>query len=241
MFETPETDAGAASPHRLDPVDEIAAGIWRWTARHPEWQPDVEWAREVASFALAVEDALVLVDPLVPDEVWPRLDELAARHASVAALITIPYHVRSSEQVLERYGAKASVWGHHPAVARRLHDGSVLLPVEPGATLPGGADAFTIGSPRRQEQPLWFPSLRALAFGDAIVGVEGTLRVWVWDAVDTRKRQAWYRNRFVPTLAPLLELDPEHVLVTHGPPIVGGGRDALAQAIAGEPWHYRSF
>src|SRR5205823_15055879 len=45
-------------------VDEIAAGIWRWTAPHPEWQPDAEWGREVASFAFAVDETLVLVDPL---------------------------------------------------------------------------------------------------------------------------------------------------------------------------------
>jgi hypothetical protein len=219
-------------------VEEIARGIWRWTARHPEWQPDVEWAREVASFAFAVGETLVLVDPLVPDEVWPRLDALAERRAAVATLITIPYHVRSSEEVLARYGARASVWGH-AAVARRMRDGSALRPLEPGAALPGGAEAFAIGSPRREEQPLWFPSHRALAFGDAVVGVEGALRVWMWEVVDTPKRKAWYRGRFVPSLEPLLDLDVEHVLVTHGPPIVGGGREALREALTADPWHYR--
>jgi hypothetical protein len=214
-------------------VEEIARGIWRWTARHPEWQPDVQWAREVASFAFAVDETLVLVDPLVPEEVWPRLDALAQGLAGVAAMITIPYHTRSAEQVLERYGAKAGVWGH-AAVARRMRDGSALRAVEPGAALPGGAEAFAIGSPRRHEQPLWFPSLRALAFGDTVVGVEGALRVW--EVVDTPKRKAWYRDRFIPSLEPLLALDVEHVLVTHGPPVVGGGRDALAQALAGDPW-----
>jgi hypothetical protein len=217
-------------------VDEIAPGIWRWTALHPEWQPDVEWGREVASFAFAVDETLVLVDPLVPDDVWPRLDELAAERATVAALITIPYHVRSSEDVLARYGAKASVWGH-PAVARRMRDGSSLRPIEPGARLPGSAEAYTIGSPRRQEMPLWFPSHRALAFGDAVVGVDGALRVW--EVVDGAKRKAWYRNRFVPTLEPLLERETELVLVTHGPPVVDGGREALREALAADPWHYR--
>jgi hypothetical protein len=217
-------------------MDEIAPGILRWTAPHPEWQPDVEWGREVASFAFAVSETLVLVDPLVPEDVWPALDELAAERVSVAALITIPYHVRSSEEVLERYGRKASVWGH-PAAARRLRDGSSLRPIEPGAALPGSAQAFAIGSPRRQEMPLWFPSHRALAFGDAVVGVDGKLRVW--EVADTEKRRAWYRNRFVPTLEPLLQLETETVLVTHGPPIVGDGREALAHALAGEPWHYR--
>jgi hypothetical protein len=178
----------------------------------------------------------VLVDPLVPDDVWSRLDELAEGHAVVAALITIPYHVRSGEDVVGRYGENASIWGH-PAVARRLRDASLLRPIEPGAALPGGAQAFAIGSPRRQEQPLWFPSHRALAFGDAVVGVDGTLRVW--EVATTAKRQAWYRGRLVPSLEPLLELDAEHVLVTHGPPVVGGGREALRKALAADPWHYR--
>jgi hypothetical protein len=209
-------------------VEEIARGIWRWTAPHR--------IGSRASFAFVVSETLVLVDPLVPPDVWPRLDELAAGRAKIAALITIPFHVRSSEKVLERYGGKASVWGH-PAAATRLRDGSVLRPIEPGAALPAGAQAFAIGSPRRQEMPLWFPSHRALAFGDAVIGVDGTLRVW--EVVDTDRRLAWYRNHFVPTLEPLLQLETEAVLVTHGPPVVSGGREALRQALAGDPWHDR--
>ena len=32
-------------------------------------------------------------------------------------------------------------------------------------------------------------------------------------------------------LAPLLELPVEHLLLSHGDPVVGGGRDALAAAL----------
>ena len=46
-------------------MDELAAGIRRWTAPHPEWRPAVE---EVESYALIVGPALLLVDPLVPAE-----------------------------------------------------------------------------------------------------------------------------------------------------------------------------
>jgi hypothetical protein len=214
-------------------VDVIAPGIRRWTAPHPEWQPDVEWAREVASFALAVDETLVLVDPLVPDDLWPRVDELAAERSTVAALITIPFHLRNGEDVLARYGAKASLWGH-PAVAKKMRDGSALRLIEPGAPLPGGAEAYAIG--RRQEMPLWFPSHRALAFGDAVVGVDGALRIW--EDADSEKRMAWYRTRLVPRLEPLLALDAATVLVTHGPPVVGGGRAALREALAADPWDY---
>ena len=105
----------------------------------------------------------------------------------------------------------------------------------PGAPLPGGAVAYAIH--RRQELPLWFPSHRALAFGDAVVGVDGALRVW--EAADSERRTAWYRNRLVPRLEPLLALETESVLVTHGTPVVGGGRKALREALASGPWDYR--
>ena len=46
----------------------------------------------------------------------------------------------------------------------------------------------------------------------------------------------FYRERFNPTLEPLLELDFERVLVTHGHRD-GGGRAALARALRAEPWY----
>ena len=48
-------------------MQELADGLWRWTARHGEWHPG-EWGAQVASFALDAGDVLLLVDPLVPDE-----------------------------------------------------------------------------------------------------------------------------------------------------------------------------
>ena len=40
-------------------------------------------------------------------------------------------------------------------------------------------------------------------------------------------RREWYEGASCPTLRPLLDLDFEHVLVTHGPPVIGGGRERL--------------
>ena len=97
--------------------------------------------------------------------------------------------------------------------------------------------SFAIGKPRRGEQPLWLPSHRALVFGDAVVEYGGKLRVWVQDRVDDKVRR-FYRERFNPTLAPLLELDVERVLVTHGEPVLEGGGEALRQALDSEPWYH---
>lgn len=221
-------------------MDEVAAGIRRWTARHPEWRPSHPWGHEVASFALELPDLLVLVDPLVPpeaEELWTELDGMSDRCSALAVIITVDYHVRSSAAIYDRYRGRTdvSVWAH-PAARRRLDARTLLERIEPGSPLPGGAQAFAIGSPRRREMPLYFPSRRALAFGDTVVGVDGELRVW---DTPSRGETSWYRDRFLPTLRPLLELDVDHVLVTHGPAAIGNGRERLERALSSAPWDYR--
>jgi hypothetical protein len=218
-----------------DPT-ELAEGLWRWTAHHEEWHPG-EWGSEVACFALDAGDATLLIDPLLPEDdaaVLSRLDALAG--GPVAILITIPYHTRSAEQLRRRYGA--TIHGH-PAVTKRLRDTTGFTAIEPGAELPGGARAFTIGKPRRFETPIHLPSHRALALGDAIVTTpEGDLRIWHVERVDAA-RARWYRDVFAPTAAPLLELDIDRILVTHGEPILHDGRAALASALDATPWYHR--
>jgi hypothetical protein len=224
-------------------LQKLTPEIWRWTAPHPEWRTRNPWGHEVASFALLVDGALVLVDPLAPPEaerLWSALDELIAETGArrLHVMTTIHYHVRSSGEAHRRYASRLEVSVHgHPTVAERLTPDVPLEPIEPGRELPAGARAFALGKPRRREMPLYFPSLRALAFGDAVVGVGSELRVW--ETLDGGRRRAWYRDRFLPTLGPLLELEPDHVLVTHGPPAIGDGTRKLARALAAPPWWHR--
>jgi hypothetical protein len=226
-------------------MNQICPGIYRWTAPHPEWRTRIEWGHEVASFALVTGDALSLVDPLLPptssgrrDEVRRALDDLVARAGRLDIMITIPYHTRSAEELYARYRTRvdATVWGH-PAVAKRLRDEATPLEqIRPGSPVGRSAVAHAIGKPRRHEMPLYFPTHRALAFGDAVIGIDGTLRVWQQASTDP----AWYAGRFVPTLRPLLDLDVERVLVTHGPPVVHDAGRALENALAAGPWDYRN-
>jgi hypothetical protein len=62
--------------------------------------------------------------------------------------------------------------------------------------------------------------------------------VWATDHVDA-KMERFHRERFNPTLEPLLELDFDRVLVTHGQPIRRGGRAALGDALDRPPWYHR--
>ena len=212
-------------------MQELADGLWRWTARHGDWHPG-EWGAQVASFALDAGGVTLLIDPLLPEDdgdVLERLDALAPK----AILITIPYHTRSAEPLSERYGA--TIHGH-PAVAKRL---SSTTRFAAGAELPGGARAFTIGKPRRYETPIHLPSHRALAFGDAFVtSPQGELRFWENEPV-TAERARWYRERFVPTLEPLRELELDRILVTHGEPVLRDGAAALERALRAPPWYHR--
>jgi hypothetical protein len=218
-------------------MERIAADLWRWTGRHPEWHPGA-FGAEVACFALRAGDTTILIDPLVVGDeqaILARLDGIVAGRVEI--LITIPYHARSAEMLWRRYRSdhETTIRGHR-LVTKRLADTSGFRELSPGAELPGGVRAHAIGKPRRSEMPLELPSHRALAFGDAVVEVAGRLRVWELPA-ETERRREWYEDRFLPTLRPLAALDVDRVLVTHGEPIMSGGAAAVAAALEAPPWH----
>jgi hypothetical protein len=219
--------------------EKLAKDLWRWTARHPEWHPG-EFGSEVACFALRTGGDTILVDPLLPPDPEPVLtlveDNLGDR---LSILITIPYHVRSSEEIWRRFRKKADtgIWGH-PACAKRLEGTSAFNELHPGDELPAGITAHRIGKPRRHETPLHVPSHKALVFGDAVAETDGKLVVWATSKVD-EKVERFHRERFNPTLEPLLELDFDRVLVTHGEPIARDGRKALRDALGSRPWYHR--
>ncbi len=224
-------------------MDELAPGIHRWSAPHPEWRPRTE---EVQSYALVVGEALLLVDPLLPPDDDERtapllvaLEMLAAAATRVELLVTIPYHTRSAETLYERFAPErpTRLWGHR-LVRKRLRPATPLEVIPTGAAgtaapvASGSAEAYTVGRPRRSEHPLYVPSLQAVVFGDAVVGAQGGLRFWT---LSSGTGEAWYRDVFAPTLAPLAERPLEHVLVTHGPPVIGDGQRQLALCLASPP------
>jgi hypothetical protein len=108
-------------------MQELASGLWRWTARHAEWHPG-EWGAEVASFAVDAGDgAVLLIDPLLPEDdtdVLERLDALSP----AAILVTIPYHARSSEPLAERYGIAIHATASPSTVTPRSASGCATAP-----------------------------------------------------------------------------------------------------------------
>lgn len=227
----------------MSATEDLVSGICRWTCPHPEYRTSAE---EVVSYVLTSDGVVALVDPLLPHESDPRrapllaeLDELVGAARRLEIMITIPYHTRSAEPLFERYWGHVAtrLWGN-AAVRNRFAWDTPLNEIERGAAgtpttiADGFAHAYAIGNPKRLETPLFFPALRALAFGDAVVGVpDGSLRIWnVSDG-----RETWYRGRFLPTLEPLATLDVDAVLVTHGAPVARAGHQALRAALDAPP------
>ena len=192
---------------------QIRAGLYRWTAPHPDYEPDPEpdspadWPEQVGCVAYQVPEALVLIDPLVPQELWPALDRLA-QGRRVAVLTTIGFHRRSRAAVAERYGASTSR-------ARK--------------TLPQGVE--TIKIPRAGETMIWIPEHAALVPGDRILGGrDGGLRLCP-DSWLGYLTSGITGSELREALRPLLQLPIELVLVSHGEPVLKGGRGALEQAL----------
>ena len=54
--------------------------------------------------------------------------------------------------------------------------------------------------------------------------------------MDSERRRRWWRERYLPTLKRLAALQAEHVLVTHGQPVLGQGATALRRALERDAW-----
>jgi hypothetical protein len=215
-------------------VREIAPGIWCWQRRPRGLRPGEFGAR--TSYAVTAGGETLFVDPLVTGEDDPALGVLdGLARGRVRILISKPYHTRSAEPLWRRYRrAQARIYGH-PEVATRLGDVSGFQAVT-GGDVGGVARFHPIGSPPRSEQPIEIPAHHALVFGDAVVETAGgELRVWE-DPLDSERRRRWWRERYLPTLERMAALEPEHVLVTHGQPVLGEGAAALRRALARDPW-----
>jgi hypothetical protein len=195
-------------------IQEIAIGLWRWRAPHPEWSRRSEWEREVASVYYEAPDAVCLFDPLIPpgaERLWAVLDqEIDRAGKSVAVLLTVPWHRRSADVVGARYGSEREGWELS------------LRSREP----PLGVESITIS--HSDERMFWIPAHRALIAGDVLLGTGSGLKVcpvaWI-------TRAAHYPGDFLASLGGVLELPVERVLVSHGEAVLADGRSALFQAV----------
>jgi glyoxylase-like metal-dependent hydrolase (beta-lactamase superfamily II) len=201
-------------------AQEIAPQLWWWTAPHPDWTPAAfkdgkGWKQEVSSYALAADDSFVVFDPLIPKDeeeaFWAALDQDVEHHGPPAILITVYWHVRSSEEILDRYEG-STLWAHEP-VREEMGELTRYTDVfKGGDALPGGIEAVTMH--HMDEAAFWLPAHTALLLGDSVVGYDG--RAELAPASWLRKRESVEEQR--ASVQRALELRPERLLLTHGGP-----------------------
>jgi glyoxylase-like metal-dependent hydrolase (beta-lactamase superfamily II) len=187
-------------------VQELRPGLWRWTARHPAWEPDDSLPGEVGCVYYEAPEAVVLIDPLVPgdeqERFWRALDKDVQRVGRpVVVLLTVPWHARSSALIAERYaGPVADV-------------------------PPAGVEAIRIaGVGGKPETVFWLVEPRCLVFGDILVGSPPRI-VDEWQPEE--RRGAPVRAE----LRPLLDRPAEILLPSHGAAVTEDARVALAEAL----------
>lgn len=198
-------------------VRELGPGLWRWTAVHPEWEHAEQWGPEVGSVYAELEDAIVVVDPLVPADVeehfWESLDRDVERSGRpLHVLLTVHWHERSVAAVLDRY--HATLW----------------RPEEKGE-LPIGVRAETVRGSDWMEALFFLEPHRALVAGDLLIERDGRLELPVeWFPKDERE---WAERELKPDLRRRLAALPiELVLVSHGQPVLEDGAAALDTALS---------
>ena len=193
-------------------MQEVAAGLCRWTARHPEWE------EEVASVAVETGDGLVLIDPIEPLPALGRPEHV---------LLTVFWHYRSTADVQAK-----RVWASARTLRALANRGvTVTDAIGADAELLGGVRAFETA--RHGELVYWLPRQRALVVGDVLLGAgakprptDDPLRLcperWLGRGTHADLRES---------LRPLLQLPIEMVLVSHGEPLLRNGKSALERVL----------
>ena len=193
-------------------MQEIRPGLWHWTARHPEWTEEDDsaahdWGPEVSSYAFAVENCLMLIDPVIPQA---GLDELIQGREAVAVL-TCPWHARDALKLHLPLYSPASEHDHVESAT----------PYGAGDRLPVGIEALPGLEP--VDLVLWIESHRALVFGDTLVDLGSGLEL-----PDDWGPSGISHSAVRGVLRKCLELPFDLALPTHGRP---AGREEFERAV----------
>jgi hypothetical protein len=198
-----------------EPIHEVLPGVLHWSARHP--------SAGIESAAHYLVEEGILIDPIAPPEGLDWFDERAIGEI----LLTNRHHTRSAFDLQERLGAtiRAPRTGMHDLPAERVQ------PYDCGAQLSAGIRPHAISETWPDETALEIPGHRAVAIADGVINYDG-LGFFpdhlLGDDPEAEKQRL--RDGFARLAA---EVDFDHLLLAHGTPILGDGREQLQRFAAG--------
>ncbi len=204
-------------------MHEIAPGVVHWSVPHPRIGQDVD------SFLLAERG--VLLNPMLPPDGLEPLRTGAAPPTDI--VLTNRHHVRDTPAFVEAFGCAV----HVPAAGvEEVHDGGLdARGYGPGDELPGGMRAMEVGAISPDEVALHVPWAAAIAFADGLVregGGDGPL-AFVPDSLIGDDPEGVKRG-LLDAFERLAALEPRHLLLAHGHPVVGDGEGALRDFVAAQ-------
>jgi hypothetical protein len=197
-------------------VNEIAPGLWHWTARHDHI------GAPVSSYYL--EAGHVLIDPMIPPEGIAWFDEHGApQHV----LLTNRHHDRHAWRLRDAFGCAVH------CIRNGVYELEGRGPVEAfdfGSELPGGVVAHEVDAICPDETALFVPAQRALACADGVVRARGGSELaFVPDSLLDDPQET--KQGLLDAYSRLLELEFDSLLLAHGDPIVGDGKEALRRFV----------
>jgi hypothetical protein len=204
-------------------MHEIAPGLVHWSVPHPRIGQDVD------SFLLAERG--VLLNPMLPPDGLEPLRTAPAPPTDV--VLTNRHHVRDTAAFVEAFGC--AVHAPEAGVEEVRAGGIDARGYAPGDALPGGMTALEVGAISPDETALHIPWASAIAFADGLVregGADGPL-AFVPDFLIGEDPPAVKRG-LLDAFERLAALEPRHLLLAHGHPVVGDGEGALRDFVAAQ-------
>jgi hypothetical protein len=206
-------------------VDEILPGIFHWAAFHEGIRHQVH--------SCFVAPAATLIDPMVPPE---GIEWFTHGHAPDRIVLTNRHHYRHSDRFAERFACPVLCHesGLHEFAGRPGRPPErVVAPFAFGDELAPGIRALEVGAICPEETALHIDhGGGALAFADGLIRRDGGELAFVSDALlgdDAERVKAGLRSAFARLVE---ECEFDTLILAHGSPMVGGGREAL-RAFAG--------
>jgi len=199
-------------------MDELAPGLWHWTAYRSTIRQTVHSAYD--------ERSRTLIDPMLPEE---GLDWFAQHGPPERIVLVNRHHLRHSARLAARFGCGVHC---HEAGLWDLHDAPVRVqPFRFGDELAAGVVAHRVASICPEEAALHVAPADgrpgALAVADGVIGDADGQLAFVPDFLlgdDPERVKRGLADAYLQ-LAETLDFDV--LLLAHGDPLTDGAREAL--------------